>query len=188
MLRNNLVMVSRHLWDKFRSLWTSKPLPIDRKPFPSCIFSWRIHFWMLWERLATLSIYLDGLKSSHKINRWHLWRFTWPSVEMKINEKPMKFYENLWKSMENQWFSLIFIDFHLYIRSCDDFSTSKSIDRVAKRFQSIQKWILHQKIRRSCGAEVLSTRNSRRDSSISKYHAHVKKLSLIHIWRCRRRG
>ena len=38
----------------------------------------------------------------------------------------------------------------------------ESIDRVPKHLRHYQKWIPHAKIRRSYGAEVLPTRNSRR--------------------------
>ena len=38
----------------------------------------------------------------------------------------------------------------------------ESIDRVPKHLRHYQKWIPHEKIRRSCGAVVLPTRNRRR--------------------------
>ena len=38
----------------------------------------------------------------------------------------------------------------------------ESIDRVPKHLRHYQKWIPHEEIHRSCGAEVLPASNSRR--------------------------
>ena len=112
------------------SLWIFR---VERTSAPHrCIFSRKIHFWMFWERLATLSIDLDGLKSSHdRVWRWKSMKNQWKSLENQ--SKSMKINEIQWFSLSFIDFHWIFIDFHLHARSCDDFNPCKSIDRVLRR-------------------------------------------------------
>ena len=74
---------------------------------------------------------------------------------MKINGiqwKPLKFNGNLCKSTI----------FPKILGHPCNIRAMKSIDRVPKHSRLDRKWIPHEKIRRSCGAKVLPTRNSRR--------------------------
>ena len=78
----------------------------------------------------------------HSINRFGVVKgITWPSVERIIKENQWNINENNEKSMKIigfHWFSLTLLDFSLlfisalgHVSTCDDFSHSRSIDRVA---------------------------------------------------------
>ena len=74
---------------------------------------------------------------------------------MKINKiqwKPLKFNGNLCKSTI----------FPKILGQPCNIRAMESIDRVPKHLRHYQKWIPHEKIRRSYGAVVLLTRNRRR--------------------------
>ena len=76
-------------------------------------------------------------------------------------------------------FSLIFIDFTVIFRKSfghvGGIERSKWVRGVLKRFWNTEKWNLRAKIRRSCGVEVLSSPNTRRDRSFWKFCSCVKK-------------
>ena len=83
------------------------------------------------------------------------------------------------------WISMVFIGFYWFSLNYSWFSlfsfepciirSMKSIDRVPKQSRHYQKWIPHDKIRRSCGAVVLLAHNSRRARAFWKSKLHCKK-------------
>ena len=91
-----------------------------------------------------------------------------PRNYCKVNENQRK----STKIKENQRNSIKFNEKYSNFRkysviwwACDDFNTFKSMRKMLKQSYIDRNWVPHEKIHRSCGAEVLPTPNTCRDRS-----------------------